>query len=125
VKTIDKLADSANPLEAFELEAQALAPSRRAGPALAVSPMPSMTPGRGPATVHDLTAAAEARVIKHVSKEAAETRRRLTELKQALEAAITRQSVDLNRLTWTLRIAIYILLAISLSQIGFIVWTKR
>jgi hypothetical protein len=125
VETIDKLVDGANPLEAFQLEAQAFAPARRAGAALAVSPLPSATTGRGPATVHELPAAAEARVIKHVSKESAETRRRLTEMKQALEGAIAKQSADLNRLTWTLRIAIYILLAIGLSQIGFIVWTKR
>lgn len=122
VETIDKPIEIDNPLDAFLLEAQAFGPSpARRATAVALQP----TSSRGPATVHDISAFNEKRVLDHVSKESAEVRRRLLDLKQALEHAIIKQSADINRLTWTIRIAIYILLAFGLSQIGLILWTRH
>jgi hypothetical protein len=103
VEILDPRVETDNPLDAFLREAQAFAP----------------------ATIHDMPAVVEGRLLEHVSKESAEVRRRLLDLKQALERAIAKQSADLDRLTWIVRIAIYVLLALGLSQLGFIVWTRR
>jgi hypothetical protein len=111
-----------NPLDEFLLEAQALPHPRNATPAV---PDPKLSSTAAPrASIHELPAAMEGRLSSHISRESADTRRRLTELKRSIESALANQSGELQRLTWVVKFAIYVLLAISMAQFGLIVWTR-
>lgn len=117
--------DVDNPLNEFLLEAHAFAPARRLATATAAVALDVKPPvsARGSASIHDLSAT-ETRVVTHATREAADTRRRITELKHTLEVAIANQTADLQRLTWILRLTIYVLLAVGMAQFGLIVWTR-
>ena len=115
--------DLENPLEEFELEAPAL-PSRHAAAVLADARRSVAALARPSATIHEIPAAMEGRLSAHVSREAADMRRRLTELKQSIDTALANQNTDVQRLTWVIKFAIYVLLAISMAQFGLIVWTR-
>src|SRR5262249_7827193 len=113
-----------NPLDAFLLEAQALAPRRTAPSA----PSPVTEPpavGRRAPNVHDISAAAtDGRLLNHVSKEGAETRRRLVELRRAVEDAAARHAADRDRLNRMVLVAVYALVAIGIVQIVLTIWNR-
>ena len=104
-----------NGLDAFNMEAPAVAPVR-------TDVRPAHDIKRGPAKIHDLTAVGDVRLFNHISKESADTRRRISDLKFAIDTAMTRQAADLDRLTTTLKLAIYTLVAIGIAQIGLTIW---
>jgi hypothetical protein len=114
-----------NPLDAFLLEAQALPPARRAATSgmSAAQDAPAATGRRAP-NVHDISAMSDGRFFNHVSKEAAETRRRLNELKRAVEDAALTHAADMRRINRMVLFAVYALVAIGLAQIAVAIWTR-
>lgn len=114
-----------NPLDAFLLEAQALQPARRTtAPTTGASiDTPSIGTGRRAANVHEISALTDGRFFNHVSKEAAETRRRLNELKRAIEEAAATHAADLRRINRMVLIGVYALVTIGVAQIALAIWT--
>jgi hypothetical protein len=119
--------DVENPLDAFLLEAQALQPLPRRATAssheTSVDAASGAVTGRRAPNVHEISAMTDGRFFNHVSKEAAETRRRLNELKRAVEEAAERHAADLRRINRTVLIAVSALVAIGVAQVALAIWT--
>jgi hypothetical protein len=115
--------DVDNPLDAFLLEAQALQPAPRPT-ASSTADAPSHATGRRAPNVHDISAMTDGRFFNHVSKEAADTRRKLNELKRAVEEAAASHAADLRRVNRMVLLAVAALLAIDLAQIAVALWTR-
>jgi hypothetical protein len=115
-----------NPLDAFLLEAQALPPARLTATSGKSSAHDGSTTGTGrrAANVHDISAMSDGRFFNHVSKEAVETRRRLNELKRAIEDAALSHAADMRRINRMVLFAVSALVAIGMVQIAVALWTR-
>src|SRR5262245_36462935 len=102
-----------NPLDAFLMEAPAQPPAR---------PSPATTP-RSDVTAAAGTTAIDAR-LQHISKESADTRRRITELRRVIDENIVAHTAEIRRLTRTITIAIVFMLALGFAELAVAIWMK-
>lgn len=117
--------DLENGLDAFLLEAQALAPPTAAPTATApkgtVVPLSSVRT----AVSHEPPAATiDSRLFNHVSKEAADTRRRLMDLRRVIDETGARHAADLDRLNRAVYAVLFLIAALGVAQLAFAIWTS-
>jgi hypothetical protein len=120
-KSDDANAETENPLDAFLLEAQTAPPPPRRTASATVTPI-AVHGGASSRAATEIAGVSDVRVLAHVTKESADIRRRVIELRLAIDETTATQTTEIRRAARIITVAIAALLVFGFAQLFLAIW---